>query len=224
MSIRLRFRPVLPLIPLLFGLILAMTMTAKTACAQTSRLYIASYMGFNLYDKQDFHEDTTATSGHFDYKNAMSFAGALGIRLNRHVRLEGEISYRNAQIKNADSGTTLTGGGSDHAWLAMANVYYDFNLNWRNITPFVTAGIGIASHDTSINAGSGLPAADARSLGFAYQAGAGLLYRVSPTLAFTGDYKYLATTDIDTGSYRTGYHSHEIRLGIQYDLPVGFMN
>jgi opacity protein-like surface antigen len=106
----------------------------------------------------------------------------------------------------------------------MANVYYDFNLNWKNITPFVTAGIGVASHDASFTGGNGLPAASGRSTGFAYQAGAGIAYRVSPTLAFTGDYKYLTTSDIDIGSYRTGYHSHEVRIGLQYDLPVGFMN
>ena len=205
--------------------VLCLAAGAGAAHAQTTRLYLASYLGLNLYNGQDFREHTTGTSGNFSYKNAISFAGALGIRLNRNIRLEGEVSYRNAKIDSADvSGTSLASDGSNHTLLAMANVYYDFNLNWKNITPFVTAGIGVASHDISFPGGGGLPAVSGRSTGLAYQAGAGLIYRVSPTLAFTGDYKYLTTSDIDTGSYRADYHSHEVRVGLQYDLPVGFLN
>jgi opacity protein-like surface antigen len=206
-------------------IVCSLCLAAAGAHAQTTRLYLASYMGLNLYNGQHFHEDSTNTSGTINYKNALSFAGALGIRLNRNIRVEGEISYRTAEIHSTEAGgASLPSGDSNHTLLAMANVYYDFNLNWRNITPFVTAGIGVASHDISFNGGGGLPAASGRSTGFAYQAGAGLIYRVSPTLAFTGDYKYLTTTDIDVGGYTSGYHSHEVRLGLQYDLPVGFMN
>ncbi len=205
--------------------VLCLVAVAGAARAQTTRLYIASYMGLNLYNGQNFREDTTGASGTINYKNAVSFAGALGLRLNRNVRVEAEVSYRNATVDSADvGGATARIGGRDRTTLAMANLYYDFDLNWKNITPFVTAGLGVAAHDLAIDPAAGLPSATGRSIGFAYQAGAGLMYRVSPAMAFTGDYKYLTTSDVDISNYKAGYHSHEFRLGLQYDLPVGFLN
>lgn len=197
---------------------------AASARAQVGRFYLASYLGLNTFNSQDLKESTTGIDGSVNYKNAVSFAGALGLRLNRAVRVEGEISYRNAHIDNVTyNGITANGGGRDKTTLYMANVYYDLPVSWKRLTPFVTAGIGLADHDRNFAPGTGLPSSEGSSMGFAWQAGAGLLYRISPNFAFTGDYKYLKTSDVKTDNYTMGYGSHEFRVGVQYDLPVGLM-
>lgn len=202
------------------GLLLA----ATAASAQVSRFYIASYMGLNTYNAQDFREESTGTNGSVNYKNAVSFAGALGLRLNRAVRVEGEISYRNAGIDNVSFGGAIhDAGGHAKTTLYMANVYYDVPVSWKKITPFVTAGVGIASHERSFEGVTGLPDQTGSTTGLAWQAGAGLLYRINPSFAFTGDYKYVKASDVKIDNYTLGYSSHEFRVGVQYDLPVGFL-
>jgi opacity protein-like surface antigen len=200
---------------------------AAPALAQSSRLYFAGYLGLNVMHDEDFSESTAGNSGSLGYNNAPSFAGALGLRLTPNIRVEGELTYRNnsASHMNFANGTTARAGGDLRAYMLMLNMYYDFNFNWHNVTPYVTAGVGVANFRGSVSSGAPAlaPSSDGTDTVFAYQAGTGLKYRVSPDMALTGGYRYVGTADADIGNYKIHTGAHEFRLGLEYDLPVDWM-
>lgn len=209
-----------------FAVFLCLVSVATTAKAQSSRLYFAGYLGLNTHGDNEFDESSVPVSGDLEMKNAFSLAGALGLRINNNMRFEGEISYRNADMDRVDfdQGGSFKLGGDLTTWLYMVNFYYDFDFEWQYIRPFVTAGVGVAFHDGNIDDVSGL-ALDTSddSLDFAWQVGGGLKYRVRDNMAFTGNYRYLDTTDIGLKSYEIDYGSHEFRLGVEYDIPTDFL-
>lgn len=200
---------------------------AVPARAQSSRLYLAGYMGLNILHDQHFDESTKGNDGGIGYNNGPSFAGALGLRLNQNLRLETELSYRDSSIAHMNFSTGAGGraGGDVKTWLLMLNLYYDFNFNWHNVQPYVTAGVGLAHERGSISTSDTAlaPSSGGVDTVFAYQAGTGLKYRVSPDMAFTGGYRFIGSSDANIGSYKTRLNAHEFRVGVEYDLPVDWM-
>lgn len=196
---------------------------ASAAQAQTSRLYFAGYLGLPKFQNMEFSEDTVPLSGEIQSDRGNSFAGALGIRLSRQVRAEAEIAYSTVNMDGLDLNTGARSGlgGEWKIWTGMLNVYYDFDLKWDKLQPFIGAGLGYGYYNGKIDDGSG-PALDinrdANTL--TWQVGGGLKYRIEPDLAFTGSYRYLDSLDLSLGSYEIDYGSHEFRLGLEYDLPV----
>ena len=195
----------------------------ERASAQTSRLYIAGYMGLSVPRDTEFSESSRPASGNIKIDNTQNFAGALGLRFSREFRVEAEIAYRKPSMDRIDvSGHgSFKAGGDLSSWTYMLNGYYDIDLGWQKLTPFVTAGLGLALHDAKILDSSGF-AADAldNDWGLAYQAGSGLRYRLKKNVALTGSYRYLGTTEMRFDGYDFNFGSHEIRIGVEYDIPV----
>lgn len=201
---------------------LTLSALALPARAQTSRIYLAGYLGLNTFYDQEFTQSTKNRSGALKLDNAMSFAGALGFRLSPQWRLEGELSYRNADLSSAD----ITGsgafpmGGKFKSTILFANAYYDFDVPW-SIQPYIGGGLGYGWHSGEIADGSGLLANAAGDDGsIMWNVAAGIKYRISPTFAFTGGYRYVDSFDLNVGSYEVDYDTHEFRLGMEWDLPV----
>lgn len=195
---------------------------AAPAYAQSSRVYFAGYLGLSMVDDSDFSESTTGFTGNYNADNGTNLSAALGLRINRRWRGEAEISYRSLELDHTKfNGATFQLGGDVTSWIYMLNVYYDFDPVWENIQPFLTAGIGLAFHDVAISdPNTALPNITDDDINFAWQVGSGLKYRLKENLAVTGNYRYLATTNIGAQSYDLDYDSHEIRLGLEYDIPV----
>ncbi|MAF97109.1 MAG: hypothetical protein CMH26_00570 [Micavibrio sp.] len=201
--------------------LLGLGASALPAAAQTSRLYFAGYLGLNTFNDQKFEEKSTGSTGDFELDNTTSFAGALGIRLSRQLRVEAELSYRNAEIQSMDLGGvgTFDNGGELKSTFAFMNLYYDFDVPWK-IQPYVGAGIGYGWHTGEIADSSGsLQNASAEESTIAWNVGGGLKYRPRRDFAFTGSYRYLDSLDLDVGSYNIDYGSHEFRIGAEWDLP-----
>jgi opacity protein-like surface antigen len=193
-----------------------------TSYAQSSRLYMAGYMGLNTYGDNEFSETTTPVSGDIKFKNAFSMAGSLGLRLTRQFRVEGELSYRKSDMDVMDvPAGSFKMDGQIRSWISLLNGYYDFNMGWTSLNPFLSAGLGVAWHNTEIDDAAGIaPDASDDDLGLAWQVGGGLKLRMSDDMAFTGGYRYLATSDIGFDNYELDYDSHELRVGVEYDIPV----
>lgn len=197
---------------------------ALPAAAQTSRLYFAGYIGLTQYNEGNFSEGTTSTDGQMEFRNAISLAGAMGLRLTPQWRVEAEVSRRSGDIASVDfkNGGTYNFGGDITSMLYMLNLYYDIDWQWKNFQPFVNAGIGLATHEVQLEDTSGLlpNATDDTMLGFAWSLGGGLKYRMTPNLAMTGNYRFVGTSDIEADSYDIDWGAHEIRFGMEYDLPL----
>lgn len=197
---------------------------AVAAQAQSSRIYFAGYLGLSMPSNSAFSDSASATTGDIEYKNATSFGGAMGLRLYPSWRVEGEVSYRKNDIDRMDFAGGLgsfKAGGDIGSWLFMLNAYYDIDLEWDYLQPYLSAGVGMARHSAAVDDLSGLATdVEESSWNMAWQLGGGLKYRVNDALAFTGGYRYLGTSDPEFGDYETDYSGHEIRLGLEYDLPV----
>lgn len=192
---------------------------AHPAQAQVSRIYMAGYMGLNTFSDQDFEDSGSSTKGTVRFDNAPSFAGAIGLRLSRDVRLEAELSYRNSAVSQVDfPGASTESGGRIKQYLGFLNVYYDFDKIGK-IQPFVNAGLGMGMFSGSAhNVGGGPSFSHETTTALAWNAGAGIKYRTRDDLAFTLGYRYLDTTDLSFGDFDIDYSSHEFRVGVEYDF------
>ena len=131
-----------------------------------------------------------------------------GYDLGNGVRAEGELAYLKSDLKGATGGDSKTFGG-------FANVYYDFNRTgtWR---PFVGAGVGFAQ----VKVDNSLVHGD--DTGFAYQAKAGVAYKVNDRWTAEVAYRYLDVTSVSIGSgvnkLDGDFSSQAITVGARYAL------
>lgn len=210
----------LPLKLLVSAALAASVFAAYDASAQVSRVYLAGYLGLNTYGDQDFKSSSPQSKGMVGFDNAPSFAGAIGLRLSRDVRVEAEISYRKSDINEMDfPGAGNASSGELQQYLGFLNVYYDFRMPGK-IQPFVNLGLGMGMFSGEIEnnapGGPGFVNEDASSL--IWNAGAGFKYRVKDDTAFTAGYRYIDSTDISFHDFDLDYSSHEFRIGIEYDF------
>jgi opacity protein-like surface antigen len=205
---------------LAFGFLISAALPAQ---AQSSRLYFAGYLGLNTYNDVKFTESATPGSGQLDPDNGLSYAGALGIRLSRAFRFEGEYSYTKSDFSSMElaGGGIFNAGGETTSKILFANLYYDLDIPWA-VQPYIGAGLGYGWHSGEINGGpGGLSNASGDDAGFMYNVGAGLKYRTSDDLAFTAGYRYVDSfSEREFGNYKLDPSSHEFRLGMEWDLPV----
>ncbi|MCK6417483.1 MAG: porin family protein [Alphaproteobacteria bacterium] len=197
------------------------TVAALPAQAQVSRLYFAGYLGLTKFRGIEYSESTNSTSGELELDNGTSLAGALGLRLTRHFRIEGEFHNAKSDLSKIDfaGGGSTASGGELTTWAGLVSLYYDFDVDW-SLQPFVSAGVGAVNYEVEVT-----PAATAANVSddattYVWTVGGGVKYRTSPDFAFTGGYRYMASPDLQPGSYDIDYNNHEFRIGIEYDLPV----
>ncbi|HRQ61501.1 MAG TPA: outer membrane beta-barrel protein [Alphaproteobacteria bacterium] len=192
----------------------------QEAAAQVSRLYMAGYMGLNVYKDQDFEATSPAvTKGTMNLDNAPSFAGAIGLRLSRDFRVEAELSYRKADVNQLDfPGAGGGSGGELQQYMGFLNLYYDFDIPGK-IKPFIGGGLGMGLFSGEANNSAGGPSfANEDTTALMWNAGGGVKYRVKDDTAFSVGYRYLDSTDLSFDDFDIDYSSHEFRIGIEYDF------
>jgi opacity protein-like surface antigen len=203
------------------ALLAALFLFPFSAEAQTKRLYFAGYAGLSLNSDVDFSEPTTPSSGTYEADNSFNFAGALGLRFNRNFRMEAELSYRGSDIPAANvngTGNVPLNGQLDSTVL-LINGYYDFNIRDWKTQPYVTAGLGVGRHAADItDPGAFTQSVDDTTYNLMWNVGTGVKYRVKDNLAWTAGYRYLDGSDIDVGGTDLSFSSHEIRIGLEWDL------
>lgn len=205
--------------------ILACSAFGGDASAQTSRIYFAGYLGLSSFNDQEFSAISPTTNGDIQVDNAVTFAGAMGLRLSRNLRIEAELSYRNAnndRIEYGSGGGEL--GGELSSWIGMATAYYDFDvkLPW-NLEPYVGAGIGYGFFQGDFNDQTGgIAPVSNEDYAILWNVAGGVKYRPRSDLAYTMGYRYIDSADLDFGNIDLDYSSHEFRIGLEYDLPVQY--
>lgn len=147
---------------------------------------------------------------------------ALGYAFGSGFRTEFEFGYRGNSAKNV----TLPGGGTTPTSLNlkanaaalsyMVNGLYDFNLN-SSWSPHLGAGVGAANVRIS-NIGHTTP--------FAWQAIAGVEYKLAPNLRLGVDYKFLGTDSLNLKNppvniqSRANYYDHAVLLTLRWKFGV----
>jgi len=157
----------------------------------------------------------------FDPGFASSLAG--GVKFGM-LRIEGELGYQGNNVNNKydydyydhnyddynDDHHHHSSNNNDScdltAYSLMGNVYLDF-VNPSPVTPFLTAGIGMATvklfdyDDDTV---------------FAYQVGAGLAFAINPHMSIDLKYRYFATNDIYFEGIKAKFASHNVYCGFRF--------
>ncbi len=189
-----------------------------------SRVFYSLYMGLNIPKDMDFSESRSGQRGSVRLESGGNFAGALGFRFSRHLRMEAELGYSEAnfnRIKFSGGAGDFDLGGELVRWTGLLSLYYDAPVDWK-IRPFIGAGAGFAYHEGDLNDRSGLTgfSVDDSDRSFIWQLSGGLRYDIGPGVGLSAGYRYLNGQDLGFEGYNIDYGSHEFRVGLDYDIPV----
>ena len=179
---------------LLITLIIAAVFMATSAQAEEKKWYFSAQGGASLTDDLDF------PGLNISFNTGYNVGGALGYDLGK-FRLEGEFTYRSADIDTAN-GLSIP-DASLSALTFMANGYYDFEMD--SLTPYIGVGLGVADSDLDV---SGFTVASETD--FAYQFMAGLAFNVSKTAYLTAGYRFFVISETDAPN------THELNLGVRF--------
>lgn len=104
-----------------------------------------------------------------------------------------------------------------------ANALYDFKVS-ETLVPYVGAGVGFTRQDVEY-APSGIDVVDDEKTRFAYQAMAGVTYKLSPSFEVFGQYTY---RNMDRGDYDVnllpatlGVKSEQSLFNVGFRIPLG---
>lgn len=194
--------------------------------------YVSGFLGINA------NRDTDAASTDFitfndrvKFDPSISIGGTGGYDFG-FVRLEGELSYKHAEIKSItdqDGFRFQNVNGSLGAQAMMFNGFFDLHNNSR-ITPYFGGGVGVAglflSDTTGIDTSGGTAQritlyGEADDAVFAYQVGAGMEIDINRFYSLDIGYRYFvtdrATFDSDLGiSPSMKFESHNVNLGVRF--------
>ena len=211
-------------------LILAVGVGMAFARSSEAQWYVSGNTGVAWLSDSDV-TDTFAggsATGEIEFDTGYGLSGALGYSWGG-FRLEGEISYRKNDLDQIQVDTFTVAGlvltslgtfnleGDTDAWGFMANGWYDIDTGTPWV-PFLGAGLGVAKIGIDIESLGGVAISyDESDTVFAYQVGAGLGYRITPTTTVSLAYRFFGTSDpeFDDGIDKidTEYHSHNIMVG-----------
>ena len=200
----------------------AVALGATTGYAQSGMqdkegLYVTGALGAS------FPRDSTMKGAGFDQSAEMD-AGWLaligvGNAYGNGFRTDIELGYQRSSV---DKVSGVDASGHMGAGSLMANVYYDFAVDWP-VRPFVGIGLGGARVNASgISPVNGSRVGD-NDIGFAWQATAGVAYAINDRLDATLAYRYFDVPDLsfktDAGaSVDSDYASHMIMVGLRYSF------
>ncbi|WP_419176872.1 outer membrane protein [Desulfosediminicola sp.] len=146
-----------------------------------------------------------------------AMTGALGYDFGG-FRLESELGYQGNSIDTARvGGLSLPASGDMTIYSGLLNLYVDFR-NESNITPYITAGMGLAhvamdSFDVAGIVSSTSKYTDTVMIG---QVGGGLEMAVNENLALDVRYRYMMTEEAHLGYLNSELSSHNVYAGLRF--------
>lgn len=180
--------------------------------------YVSGNLGIGIASDSDVTQ--SGTTGTFESDKGLALGVAFGYGLGS-TRIEGEVAYQKNDLdKISISGigsATIDGDTSSTAFLL--NGYYDFK-NESALTPFISAGLGLAKVEVSeiTVPGFGPVTSSSDDTVFAYQIGAGVGYAVNEKVTLDVKYRYFATSDPDFDGIEAEYSSHNIYAGVRVNF------
>ena len=163
--------------------------------------------------------------------NSVLFGGGVGYRINPMFRTDFTLDYI-PSLKLKGTGTSPSSADLD-SLVGMANGYLDLNGfmpgTFGRFQPYIDAGIGFSRNDLGRTTATGSSINGSVKNQFAWGAGAGVGYGITPNLTVDIAYKYLALGEARTGSTLTtgsgatainplkaDINVHTVTLGLRY--------
>ena len=154
--------------------------------------------------------------GDLSYDDGEAYSYAHGLDLGC-FRLEGEIGYQKNDFDSFEPGGVAAEGDLSILSL-LANGYYYCEIGDSRIVPIISAGIGAANVEYEDE----LDDFSEDDIVLAYQVGAGLGIKVSPTVTVNAMYRYFATQDAsfeEAGDdIELDISSHNILVGLKVNF------
>lgn len=147
--------------------------------------YVAITSGIWMPDKTNYL-NSSLNPADATYDSGWLIGGAYGVSTGNNLRIETELSYRQAPAK----------GNSNDSWALgmLVNLWYDFK-NSSIFTPYAGGGLGFGhSHVSSPGP------VDHTGSGLAYQAGGGVDIRIAKKLSLDVGYRYFGVADTSNSS------------------------
>jgi len=193
-----------------------MMLPGVSSAAEKIQPYISAQVGGTYLTDAQISDYYGGAS--LDFVPGFSAGLAGGVKYGM-FRVEGEFGYQINEIDSINSYDTEEDGlytgegkGDMSAYTFLVNGYADFDTG-TPVTPFVTAGMGMAIVQLNDFFGG-----DYNDKVFAYQVGAGITYAINPKMNVDLKYRYLATADPGLGGMDAEFASHNVYLGFRYNF------
>jgi len=202
--------------------------------ANAGNWYINATAGATWLEDSDSTLDTIPidTEISTDFDTGFEVSGAVGHAWNFEYplcslfRLEGEISYRENDIDTVDVENVgeLSGDGDMSALGFLGNAWCEIPFLSLGGTIYGGGGVGYTNVSFNDAATSRGKFADDDDWVVGYQLGIGIRKPINPDLNLSLGYRYFGTGDPDFkheigAPFDAEYDSHNIDVGIQFDLP-----
>ena len=198
---------------------------ASLAHAQEG-MYVSIQGGGSLLSDADIEDPTglaAALGEEIEFDPGFNIGGSAGIVFRNNFRIEAEVNFARNDIDEFEVlGISFSADGDVDSLAFMGNAFYDFAIRppW---TLYVGGGAGVAiiSIDDVKALGMSFPLKDDDDTVFAYQAGAGIGYAISPSTTLTLDYRFFATEDPEFEDefgdpFEAEYSRHDLRVGLRF--------
>ena len=201
--------PRLPAFLVSLGLFLTLTTNIH---AEGSGIYIGGITGLALRTDTVLVSPTLGTQK-TEFNPGYGFGGFVGYDFGNRFRMEGEISYRENELR--------TGGGKDPQAATssmMLNGFYDLPLENR-LNIYFGAGFGLATAQLdTVSLGQTI---NVNETEFAYQLEAGIGWNYNPKVTFSLGYRYFDMADpefaLPSGQrVQMELDNHELILKMRY--------
>ena len=198
-------------------LISASIISAANAEDSRQSWYIGLSGGYAFMDDQDLSNNNKISPNASGYGIGASLGflpSSSSIPLLNVLRFEGEVTYHSNTIDKIKTPNGALGGKGDYTSTAyMANAFYDFQTGNKNWSPYIGAGIGVASIQLPTDSGAGNTSKTSDK--FAYQGLAGIDYTPDsfPNTQLSFGYRYLSTNDPNFQSVNAQYSVHALEVG-----------
>ncbi|MEC9486562.1 MAG: outer membrane protein [Prosthecochloris sp.] len=178
--------------------------------------YVSASAGLGILTNSDGEIGDTEYNDVFDYKSGFVVNGALGLDGDMY-RVEGAVGYQVNDIDKHLEEEVPDDADAEVSILSfMANGYVDLEMDSAPVTPYVMAGLGIASVDFDVDGNS-----EDESV-FAYQFGAGVGIQATPNVMVDLGYRYFATSDVEIPAHddsaELDIDSHNFMAGVRVAL------
>ncbi|MGA3268310.1 MAG: outer membrane beta-barrel protein [Verrucomicrobiota bacterium] len=183
-------------------------------------LYVRADMGPSFFQSGQitkFGPFNAPAAGRVDYNTGLDANMAVGWAFDQYVSLDGEVGYDGATINSVQNFNSSDARVYDVPFLA--NLTLSYPIPHTILVPYVGGGAGGADSifdAHGFNNGATYLHGSENDVVFAYQAFAGLRFRLNPNLSLGIGYKYFATADTSY-SYPPGRFQPGPNMDIGFD-------
>ncbi len=189
--------------------------SATAALAEDYRAYISGSLGWSKAEDAELDIPSIPLTTEIGYDNdSYSAIVALGKRFHPNLRGEIEVGYNKADMD------TLGGAnveGEMRTWTGLLNAYVDI-MPQHVFSPYLSAGLGVAQHSLSVDAGGPGGFASNEDTTFAWQVGAGATYDLNEDFSLQGGYRYIDTSEMHMQLSYIDHAIHQFNLGLIYSF------